>query len=204
MHAPRPTLAQALRSGELVAALPRLVAFAAKRLGAAGACAEGPSGDEAEDVVQEAVVRCLEGGRSWPEGVSLEQFLLGVVRSVASRWRRRAERRLVVWLEDQGEPRAPSSRRHEALAAGQLLAAVEDALDGDPELRVLLAVLAGGDTKPADVAAALGWTPERASVVRRRMQRRLAAAGLYNGDEDERNERQGPARDAPAPRRVSR
>lgn len=113
MHAPRPTLAQALRSGELVAALPRLVAFAAKRLGAAGACAEGPSGDEAEDVVQEAVVRCLEGGRSWPEGVSLEQFLLGVVRSVASRWRRRAERRLVVWLEIRASraPRRPGATR---------------------------------------------------------------------------------------------
>ena len=39
------------------------------------------------------------------------------------------------------------------------------------EMRTLFAVLADGATKPAEAAAALGWTPERPSVVRRRMQR---------------------------------
>jgi hypothetical protein len=42
------------------------------------------------------------------------------------------------------------------------------------------------------------------TAVRRKMHRKLAAAGLRNGDDDERPEGHRSARGAPAPRRVSR
>lgn len=207
MEAPRPPLAEALRSPELLASLPRLVAFAARRLHGAGwisGCADVPGPSEAEDVVQEAFARCLGGEWTWPAGVSLEHLLFGVVRNLVSRRCRRAAGRKVTWLEDQGEVCAPPSRRDEALGARRLLAVVEHELEGDPDIGALLAVIADGATKPADIAAALGWTPERASVVRRRMHRRLAAAGLRNGDDDEGLEGHRPAADARTPRRVSR
>jgi DNA-directed RNA polymerase specialized sigma24 family protein len=203
----RPTLAEALRSPELKAALPRLLAFAARRLRHAG-WPEGrddvPSAGAAGDVVQEAVLRCLEGKWNWPEGVSLEHLLFGVIRNLVSHKRREAVSRPTAWIEDEDEPCAPSSRRDERLGAWWLCAAIERELQDDPEMSTLFAVLADGATKPAEAAAALGWTPERPSVVRRRMQRRLAAAGLWDGDDDERREGSRGARSAAPSRRVSR
>lgn len=40
-----------------------------------------------EDLMQEALVRVLDGRREWPRGVALVTFLAGVMRSIAWDWR---------------------------------------------------------------------------------------------------------------------
>src|SRR4051812_41844635 len=104
-----PTLTQALRSPAFEAALPKLVAYAARLVRRAG-WGEGtdhiPGAVEAEDVVHDAVEACLGGTRHWPLGVDLETFLCGVMRSQMSHMRREAARRSTTCLEDGVEPPA--------------------------------------------------------------------------------------------------
>ena len=42
-----------------------------------------------EDLVQEALLRVLDGKRVWPRGLAPVQFLWGVVRSIASEWKKK-------------------------------------------------------------------------------------------------------------------
>jgi DNA-directed RNA polymerase specialized sigma24 family protein len=179
---------EALHSPAFKAALPGLVAFAARRLRRAG-WAEGrdhlPSAAQAEEVVNEAVALLLSGGRSWPDDLDFKAFLRGVIRSLVSNERRDAERWPTATLDAIAETAAPSSRRDDRLAARRLLALIEPAVGNDFEMRALFSVIVEGAVKRADQAAALGWTPERARAVLARMNRRLSALGLCDGEDDE-------------------
>jgi hypothetical protein len=72
-HAPATPLIEALRSHELEAMLPRLVAYAARRLHRIG-WAEGrnhiPAAGDAEDVVADAVEAALAGKHVWPDDMT--------------------------------------------------------------------------------------------------------------------------------------
>ena len=188
MVLPRPTLAEALSSPAFEAALPKLVAYAARAVRRAG-WGEGrdqiPSAVEAEDVLHDAIEACLDGTRTWPEDMALETYLCGVMWSQVSHLRRDAARWDATCLDDVAEPAAPSSRRDRRHDARRMIAAVEQTLMNDPETYALFTMIVDGEEKPTDYAAALGWTPERAKTVRVRMNRRLAAAGLCEGDDDE-------------------
>jgi DNA-directed RNA polymerase specialized sigma24 family protein len=204
---PRPSLTQAINSPAFLAVLPRLVAYAARRLRRVG-WAEGvdhlPSAAEAEEVVNDALVSCLSGDRVWPRELALETFLRGVIRSQVSHQRRNATHWQGTSLEDMIDAAAPSSRRGERLDAGRLLISIEQAIEPDPEMRALYTAIVDRAGKRADLAAALGWTPEHVKAVRARMNWRLAALGLHDGDEDERAPRDRSPREAPAPRRSPR
>jgi DNA-directed RNA polymerase specialized sigma24 family protein len=66
-------------------ALLRLKLFAQNRIYVIGPRAA--NGRSADDLLQEAVLRLLEGKRTWyPANVDLTGFLIGAVRSVASEW----------------------------------------------------------------------------------------------------------------------
>jgi hypothetical protein len=43
---------------------------------------------DAEDLVQEALTRCLEGRRPWPRDVAVLNFLAGVIKTIASEWKK--------------------------------------------------------------------------------------------------------------------
>ena len=205
------TLAEALRSPELAAALPRLLAFAKRRL-RHKLWTEGrddtTSVDDAEDLLHDAVLRCMEAPPPNCKGMTWEEILGRVMRNLASHRRKRtALRPVLVRLEDQTgekEPAAPSSRRAEVLGARRLIAAIKQDLQHEPELSALLGTIEAGIDKREEKAAALGCEPGEVSLLRLKLNRRLASARLQNGEDDERHEELGPAGDAPAPRRVSR
>jgi hypothetical protein len=208
MVVPRPTLHQALFSPEFGAVLGRLIAYAGRRLRRVG-WPEGrdhlPGAAEATEVVDAAIDSCLSGARVWPEGVPLEGFLRGVIRSVVSHWREQAEGLPVTALDEIAEGvAAPSSRRDAVLAARRLLRAVERELADDADLSALLANMAGPATTRAERAVELGWTPARVTAAYVKMNRRLRAAGLHDGEDDERPRRDRSPRNAAAPRRGAR
>jgi DNA-directed RNA polymerase specialized sigma24 family protein len=185
-----PTLVEALHSREFEAILPELVAYAARRLRRIG-WGEGhdhrPSGAEAEELVAEAVEVALSGKRVWPNDLDLKTFLEGVMWSqvehrYAKEKRRRSYAHRVRDGAIGGEERAASNeQRHRQR---ELCAAVERALADDLELCALFGAFAAGAEKPADVAVALGWPVDRVKLAQRRMNRRLAAAGLALDPDD--------------------
>jgi DNA-directed RNA polymerase specialized sigma24 family protein len=210
--AQRPTLAEALRTPEFRAMLPRLVAFAAGCLRRAG-WGEGrdraPAALAVEDVVQEMAERCISGAREWPEGVPLEGFLYGVIRSVVSHG---AEVARALWnvqgvsLEACVDVAAPDSGRDATEDRWRLVAAMKRELQGgDPDVERLFAAYADGWETRGDIAEALGWDPEYVSAVRVKMIRRLVAVdGLMDDYDDGWIRRDRPQGGAPAHRRRAR
>jgi DNA-directed RNA polymerase specialized sigma24 family protein len=203
---PHPTLIQALGSPAFKEMVPQLLAYARRRLRRAG-WAEGRDHAvceaDATDVLHGMIESCLSGERGWKEGVPLYAFLCNVMRSQVFHRLRRAQR--VSYVDDTAEPFAPSSRRDDVIQARRLLAAVEHALAPDPETSELLATMAGGSSERAEKANVPGWTPGRVKAVRAKMNRRLAAAGLRDGEDDEDESRSdGSPRSAAAHRRRAR
>jgi len=206
---PHPPFAQAVRA-DLPAMMPRLVAYAARRLRRAGwvdgrDCA--PRASDAEDIVQKAILSGLTGKRVWPEGMSLERFLLGAIKSVAYHEVEAQLRRHEDRIADGEDKPDPASERGVGMDRRRLIAAIERALQGrDPEVEALFAayVDAKGDFTRAEIAATLGWTPERVSRVRERMNGLLARMGYESDDDDEGLRKIRPRGAAPPPRRRAR
>jgi hypothetical protein len=196
-QAPRPTLAEALRSPELLAMMPRLAAYAAgcmRRAGWVEGRDRAPSKLMVEDALHEMVVCCLAGGRAWPATVPLDRFLFGVIRSVVSH-RARAAKRLQEVAFEEDVP-APSSRggRDPEWSRRWLKARMREAVrGGDPDVEALFTAYVDGLHERGDLAGTLGWTPERLSAVRDEMKRRIeAAVGPKDDVDDERTEEDGP------------
>jgi len=156
------------------------VTYAERRLRRIG-WAEGrdhkPAAGEAEDLVSDAVEAALSGARVWPEDMDLETFLVGVMWSQAEHRytkekRRRRGQRSVDGVEERT---TPSDDLH---GQRELCAAIEGELASDADLHALFRVMASGAYKPAERAQLLGWSPEHEKVTHRKMNRRLAAAGL--------------------------
>jgi hypothetical protein len=90
-----------------------------------------------DEILGEAITRALEGRRPWPVTVGTVAFLAGVMRSIASEWRGKAERDLLdhstVELEDA--VRLPGNGADEAIAAIHLvIAKIRTKLDNEPRL----------------------------------------------------------------------
>lgn len=92
-----------------------------------------------EELLNEALLRALDGSRHWPQGVPLLAFIAGIMRSLADgragQRRRQAERALAV-----GEHQvvtAPDARLH----ARQCLDAIVQFFAGDPDVLALIAGL---------------------------------------------------------------
>lgn len=176
-------LRSALREADWEALLPSLLAYAARRLRRAGWASgrdEEPSRMSVEQLVNTAVEHCLDGTRTWDaSNVDLAGFLRGVIRSLTSSERKKHVRAPRVMSDDslayEPSPRGDPERdaiEEERRAA--LLARFEGATADDPDLRALYLTILDGVTKRDDLAAALGWTPERVSAARIKLQRRLS------------------------------
>jgi RNA polymerase sigma-70 factor (ECF subfamily) len=113
--------------------------------------ARAAPGIEWEELLNEALVRALDGSRLWPAEVPLLAFLAGIMRSLvdarAAQRRRLAERTLACHAVTRAAP--PDDELH----ARQCLAAIDRFFADDPDVRQLLAGLAdrhlGSRGKPA-------------------------------------------------------
>ena len=142
-----------------------------------------------QDLVQEAVRRCLDGSRRWPVHVPLLTFMTEVIRSIAhDHWRRRL-REAAVSLSDQDGEGAPtlaelssSAPSPEAIAQDrQLVALVGRLFAQDPAALAILSGLAQG-LDPAEIQEQAGLTPTDYDSTRRRMRRTIARSNLLETD----------------------
>ncbi len=108
-------------------------------------------GLEWDELLNEALLRALDGSRRWPEGVPLLSFIAGIMRSLAD-GRAQQRRRLAEHALSAGETSetvAPDARLH----ARRCLAAIAHFFAGDPDVLALIAALArqylGGANHPA-------------------------------------------------------
>lgn len=120
-----------------------------------------------EDLLGEALLRALDGSRRWPDGVPLLAFLAGIMRSIIDRRahdrRRLAEQALARLTE-------PTPAGESALHARQCLLAIDGYFAGDPDVRWLLAALAG--------AAEPALPAKRRDAARKRLTRAILRGDL--------------------------
>ncbi|WP_194858646.1 sigma-70 family RNA polymerase sigma factor [Myxococcus sp. AB056] len=144
-----------------------------------------PEGQEAEDLVQEALRRLLDDSRAWdPEKVSLEDFLVGSVRSIASSAVKGLANRVRA-IENDGareirETRdanfqSPSPEQQlEELQRYKLLAeAVLNAVSGDHDVEVIVAAVLEGCVKRAELIKETGLDSRQFDNAIKRLHRRL-------------------------------
>ena len=133
-------------------------------------------GLEWDELLNEALLRALDGSRRWPEGVPLLTFLAGIMRSLADHRlherRRLAERALAA--NESAQEVSPDAKLH----ARQCLAAIAQFFAGDPDVLALIAALArqylGGSDDPAP----------RLSHRRREAARKRLARAILRGQLD--------------------
>jgi hypothetical protein len=178
----QPDVRQALRDADWEKLLPGLLAYASHCLRRAGWAAghdDEPSKMSVEQVVNTAVEHCLDGTRRWdPSAVDLGGLLRGIIRSITSSERKKYVRAKTLTSSDavDGCMIVADSREDTLLeeeGRRELLASVENALEGDADLQALYLAILDGHTKRDDIAAALDWDVDRVTAARIKLQRRL-------------------------------
>ena len=133
------------------------------------------------DILNEAIVRVLDGSRPWPPGVPLLAFLSGVMRSICDdHWRRARREALrrhgdVADLDAVVGDDAPDPER--MLAATQALAEVHLLFAGDPTAFKIIAGLAEGLTA-SEICRLHGMEERDYDTARKRIRRGLLRRGL--------------------------
>jgi DNA-directed RNA polymerase specialized sigma24 family protein len=140
-----------------------------------------PDGLGWADVLNEAIVRVLDGSRPWPPGVPLLAFLSGVMRSICDDHWRRARREALRRHGDLADLDASvgdgSPDPERTLAAAQALAQVNRLFAGDPQALKIIAGLAEGLTA-SDICRLYGMGERDYDTARKRMRRTLLRCGL--------------------------
>jgi RNA polymerase sigma-70 factor (ECF subfamily) len=137
-----------------------------------------PNGLGWADVLNEAIVRVLDGSRPWPRKVPLLAFLSGVMRSICDDQWRKARRELLVRNGDGSALGAPSEEAaatpdpERTLGAAQALAEVDRLFAADPSALKIIAGLAEGFT-PGEICRTYGMTELEYDTTRKRMRRKL-------------------------------
>jgi hypothetical protein len=137
-----------------------------------------PSKLSVEQLVQTAVELCLDGTRHWDStAVDLPGFLRGIIRSLTSSEKKKdvraktdAKPELDQYFEATDSPEIEAVEDEERR---ELLKTLEACTDDDADLKKLYLVILEGHTKRDDIAAALGWTADRVTAARIKLQRRL-------------------------------
>jgi DNA-directed RNA polymerase specialized sigma24 family protein len=89
---------------------------------------------EAEDLYQEASLRAMDGRRKWPRGLPATTFFWGVIRSIASEWKRKDD------SPDIGDEEAEERRLLDRNHAMKIIKAFDD----DPIAQRILVAIAKG------------------------------------------------------------
>jgi hypothetical protein len=181
---------KAIRSADFRVLLPKLTRIASHTLAMVG-WAEGarhrPGDLEAHELLNAAAVAYMTGAKTWradlgstPDGI-VTLFATAMV-NIAVHTRKRATRHVGSEPLDGALDDQPTESRRFYLRSliGRILSVFSD----DEEVPVLLQTMMGGDTKPAEMNAALGWGVDRVTVVLQRMRRRCRSLGMtvdYDG-----------------------
>lgn len=138
-----------------------------------------PGGLGWTDVLNEAIVRSLDGSRRWPPDVPLLAFLSGVMRSICDEhWRRvrRYHARLVA-APAAADSVIASDNPERVLAAAQALGAINSLFAQDPAALKILSGLAEG-MSATDIRARYDMSERDYDSTRKRMRRALLRRGL--------------------------
>jgi RNA polymerase sigma-70 factor (ECF subfamily) len=131
------------------------------------------------DVLNDAIVRSLDGSRRWPPDVPLLAFLSGVMRSICDEhWRRaRRDRAWLVAAPDSGGAIAAPDNPERVLAAAQALGAINGLFADDPAALKILAGLGEG-MSATDIRLHYDMSEREYDSTRKRMRRALLRRGL--------------------------
>ena len=132
-------------------------------------------GAEWDELLNEALLRALDGSRRWPEGVPLLTFIAGIMRSLVDG--RVDQRRRLVEDALAGSELPPAAPADMQLHARQCLAAIAQFFAADADVLALIAALArqylGG---PIDAAPRL--SQKRREAARKRLARAVLRGQL--------------------------
>jgi hypothetical protein len=178
-------LRAALRDADWPTLMERLANYAERRLRWTGWITDRKTAAHTMtpyELVNHAVDRCIEGKRHWYKDAgypNLESFLRWVIRSLLSTEIKADARDRADFADDgivEGNSDEPSPE--DAVADRErtaVTAAVEACVDGDDDLEAFYMTVLDGHVRREDIAETLGWTAERASAARVKLQRRLLA-----------------------------
>ena len=133
-------------------------------------------GAEWDELLNEALLRALDGSRRWPEGVPLLTFIAGIMRSLVDG--RVDQRRRLVEHALAGRELPPAAPADMQLHARQCLAAIAQFFAADKDVLTLIAALARQYLGGADGAA------PRLSKKRREAARKRLARAILRGQLD--------------------
>ncbi len=172
-----------LQRADWKALLPRLAKYAAgrlRRLGWARGHDHEPSAMSIEELLNTSLERCLDGSRTWNDDdpPELEVFLRWVIKSVAYSERKKWLGKKTSALEDAGsfdpDPGPlPDAALEEEETREALAKDLEEIIAGDEDLGMLVLAVQDGHLRRSDIAEALGWTPDRVTAARLKLQRAL-------------------------------
>ena len=134
-------------------------------------------GAEWDELLNEALLRALDGSRRWPEGVPLLTFIAGIMRSLVD-GRVDERRRRLVEHALAGRELPPAAPADMQLHARQCLAAIAQFFAADADVLALIAALARQYLGGADGAA------PRLSKKRREAARKRLARAILRGQLD--------------------
>jgi hypothetical protein len=170
---------EVLSTAELEAALDGMVPGDWTRLRKLAHYLAMSRGGEADDLVQEALTRSLEGRRRCPKGLSIVKFLSMVMRSLASEVSESRKKGLVpvavsgeVFERVALDMPSPEAATISKIDGGAMLQRVEAAVDGDDELGFLLMGIGDG-MKGVSLQGFVGLDAKGLASAQRRLQRRL-------------------------------
>ena len=135
-------------------------------------------------MLNEAIVRVLDGSRPWPPGVPLLAFLSGVMRSICDDHWRRLRREALTRRGDVADLAAtaeePSPDPERTLAAAQALGEIDRLFAGDRPVLQIIAGLSEGLTA-REICRVYEMTERDYDTARKRMRRALLRCGLTWG-----------------------
>jgi DNA-directed RNA polymerase specialized sigma24 family protein len=144
-----------------------------------------PQGVTWADLLNEAVLRALDGSRRCPPDVPVVAFLAGIMRSLCNDyWRRSRQEGSVMLALHSGDGLAPQwsgaalvADPERTYAAAQALAAIDRLFAADPLALKIVAGLSGG-MSAAEIRRHFCLTEVEYDTIRRRMRRALLRQGM--------------------------
>jgi DNA-directed RNA polymerase specialized sigma24 family protein len=131
-----------------------------------------------DDLLQEAFTRVIVGTRRKPAGVNMVAFIAGIMRSLRSEHRRRAQggpaARTSLQLEQLHDPGVDLEQ---SLMAREQLECLEKRFAGDPVVQGMMQCLAEG-LSPVQICTVLKISKTDYDSARRRLRRTLLKEGL--------------------------
>jgi DNA-directed RNA polymerase specialized sigma24 family protein len=129
------------------------------------------------DLLQEAFARVLNGSRRCPEGVPIDVFMTGVMRSLrAEYWRRRWQQEVSRLLRGE-EVSDPGPDPERAVLAQQELEAIKELFADDPVVTHIITGLEDG-LSAEEIRTKYGLSSTEYDSARKRMRRALLRDGI--------------------------